>query len=267
MKRKIWLAIALLVVVSGALMSSRSVTVTKAAVATKVADKAAHPTLSFSNYLNSIYQVANLKVSGLEYDVFQKAIVGFYNLKGQNKLPQNSHIITVIDFNKSSTVKRLWIIDVLKKQLLLNTWVAHGQGSGNDMATQFSNNSESHQSSLGFYVTDDVYVGKHGRSLRLDGMDQGFNSNARARAVVLHAAPYVCQSTINQLGRLGRSFGCPAVSPEVSNQIINLIKGHNMLFINANNTAYNSKYLNENFIAQFAAPADSAMQLSTAANM
>ncbi len=109
--------------------------------------------------------------------------------------------------------------------LVLNTWVAHGQGSGDDMANRFSNNNESHQSSLGFYLTDDVYIGKHGKSLRLDGLDNGINSAARARGIVVHAADYVCQNTINQIGRLGRSFGCPAVSPEVAQTVINTIKG------------------------------------------
>jgi hypothetical protein len=264
MKRRFWLAATLIVILTGAIVSSRSATVSKAAMATKK-EAAAHSVNStFANYVADIYQSAALKTAGLEYSVFQKAITGYYNLKGNNKLPATSSVITVIDFNKSSTQKRMWIVDLAKKELLLNTWVAHGQGSGADLATQFSNRAESHQSSLGFYVTDDVYYGKHGRSLRLDGMDAGFNSNARARAVVLHAAEYVCENTIKQLGRLGRSHGCPAVSPEVSNQIIDLIKGKNMLYINSSANDYTSKYLDENFIAGFAAPIDSAVQLTKA---
>ncbi len=145
----------------------------------------------------------------------------------------------------------MWIVDILNKKLLLNTWVAHGQGSGNDMADHFSNINESHQSSVGFYVTDDVYFGKHGRSLRLDGMDEGFNSAARNRAIVVHAADYVSQGTIAQLGRLGRSHGCPAVSPEVSDMVINTIKGKTLLFINGNDTRYASKYLNDAFQSNF----------------
>jgi hypothetical protein len=200
----------------------------------------------FEQYVTTVYQTANLQQAGLDIAVFQKALTGYINLKQANKLPQTSSVITVIDFAKSSCVKRMWIIDLISKQLLLNTWVAHGQGSGDDMASQFSNNDESHQSSLGFYLTDDVYTGKHGRSLRLDGLDEGFNSNARARAIVVHAADYVSENAIEKLGRLGRSFGCPAVSPEVCGQVINAIKGKNMLFINGNDTSYTSKYLDEN---------------------
>ncbi|WP_158826543.1 murein L,D-transpeptidase catalytic domain family protein [Mucilaginibacter lacusdianchii] len=208
---------------------------------------------AFSGYVNDIYQSANLIASGLDFNVFEKAVTGYYNLKQNHRLSDNSSVITIVDFNKSSRTKRMWIVDLLKKQLVLNTWVAHGQGSGDEMATQFSNNENSHQSSLGFYVTDGIYYGKHGRSLKLDGMDAGFNSNARARAVVLHAADYVCQNTINQLGRLGRSYGCPAVSPEVCGQIIDMIKGKNMLFINANSNTYTSKYLDNTFMNSFAA--------------
>jgi hypothetical protein len=265
MKRRIWLAITLLIILSSAIISSRSATVKKAGAEARKEAKAAVVTSAFGSYVADIYQAADLKTSGLDYEVFQKAITGYYNLKQNNKLAKSSTVITVVDFNKSSTVKRMWIIDLLKKQLLLNTWVAHGQGSGDNNATQFSDKADSHQSSLGFYVTNEVYYGKHGRSLKLDGMDAGFNSNARARAVVLHAAQYVCENTIKQLGRLGRSFGCPAVSPEVSNQIIDLIKGRNMLYVNANISGYTSKYLNENFVENFAAPIDSdAVQLTKA---
>ena len=183
----------------------------KAETTGKHITKTTPPTVQqyFEQYVSNIYQAANLQQAGLNSNVFQKALTGYFNLKIANKLPQNSSVITVVDFSKSSHEKRMWIIDLLNKQLLLHTWVAHGQGSGNDMATDFSNDNESHQSSLGFYLTDDIYIGKHGRSLRLDGMDEGFNSNARARDIVVHAADYVCQGAINQMGRIGRSFGCP----------------------------------------------------------
>ncbi|WP_374949457.1 murein L,D-transpeptidase catalytic domain family protein [Mucilaginibacter sp.] len=212
----------------------------------------------FAQYVSDIYQTANLQQTGLDVNVFQKAVTGYMNLKLANKLPANSNVITVVDFNKSSREKRMWIIDVLNKTLVLNTWVAHGQGSGDDMANRFSNNNESHQSSLGFYLTDGVYIGKHGRSLRLDGLDAA-NSAARARGIVVHAADYVCQNTINQIGRLGRSFGCPAVSPEVSNQVIDTIKGRTVLFINGNDSNYMSKLLDDTLPANFIAPAADTM--------
>lgn len=213
----------------------------------------------FAQYVANIYATANLQQSGMDVAVFQKAITGYLNLKLANKLAPNSNIITVVDFSKSSREKRMWIIDVLNKSVLLNTWVAHGQGSGDDRASHFSNNNDSHQSSLGFYLASEVYMGKHGRSLKLDGLDAGINSAARARGIVIHAADYVCQNTINQIGRLGRSFGCPAVSPEVSDQVINTIKGGSMLFINGNDSNYTSKLLDDT------APANAITPDTTAA--
>lgn len=220
--------------------------------AVNTTSKVADINTQFSGFVNDIYSEAQLQTAGLDAVVFQKALTGFYNLKLAHKLPANSNIITVVDFNKSSRTKRMWVIDLLNKKLLLNTWVAHGQGSGDDVATHFSDTNESHQSSLGFYVTDDIYFGKHGRSLRLDGMDAGFNSHARERAVVLHAADYVSEGTINTLGRLGRSFGCPAVSPMVIDYVINTLKGKTMLFINGSDSRYTSKYLNPDLAASMA---------------
>lgn len=206
----------------------------------------------FNNYIEDIYSNANLASSGLDTAVFEKAITGYYNLKIANLLPAESTVVTIVDFSKPSTAKRMWIVDLAKKKLLLNTWVAHGQGSGDNMANAFSNNAESHQSSIGFYITSEVYDGKHGQSLRLDGMDAGFNDQARSRDIVVHGAEYVNQNTIDQMGRLGRSFGCPAVSTEVIGQVIEDIKNKNLLFINANESDYKSKYLDEDQAAKYA---------------
>ncbi|WP_423149003.1 murein L,D-transpeptidase catalytic domain family protein [Rubrolithibacter danxiaensis] len=207
----------------------------------------------FTDYINNIYTEAGLSSSNLDGKVFRKAVTGYYNLKSKNLLSANRQIVTIVDFNRSSRTKRLWIIDLENKKLLFNTLVAHGQGSGEDMATDFSNVAESHQSSLGFYVTTDIYYGKHGRSLKLDGMDTNFNTNALDRSVVVHGAEYVSQGFINQHGRLGRSYGCPAVPVEFTNQIIDTIKDNTCLFINGPSDTYNSSYLNidtavENFI-------------------
>jgi hypothetical protein len=152
----------------------------------------------------------------------------------------------------NSTQKRLWIVDLDKKELLLNTWVAHGQRSGADKAVKFSNTNNSFQSSIGFYITGETYNGQHGRSLRLDGVDDGFNDNARKRAIVVHGADYVSQGTINALGRLGRSQGCPAVAPELANKVINTIEGKTVLFINSSTQDYTSKYLDEHLAATLA---------------
>lgn len=205
----------------------------------------------YDQFVSTVYKNANLEQSGLDMLVFRKALTGFYNLKQAHKLPANSSILTVVDFSRPSSSKRMWIIDLASNTLILNTWVAHGQGSGDNLPVHFSNNADSHQSSLGFYVTDDIYYGKHGRSLRIDGMDNGFNNKARERAIVIHAADYVCQNTINQLGRLGRSFGCPAVSPQVVDQVINTLKGKKAVFINGNDPRYTSRYLNTDLAANY----------------
>jgi hypothetical protein len=206
----------------------------------------------FNQYVNHLYQTANLQDSGLDSDVFKKAITGYYNLKIANKLSANSSVITIVDLAKSSCTKRMWIVDLQKKELILNTWVAHGQNSGDDIACHFSNDVDSFESSIGFYVTDNVYMGKHGRSLRLNGMDEGFNDRANERDIVLHAAKYVGPGSIKELGRLGRSQGCPAVSPAVANRIIDTIKGKNVLFINGNDNSYSSKYLDPDLAARIA---------------
>ena len=169
-------------------------------------------------------------------------------------VPQTSCILTVVDLGKSSHEKRMWIVDLLDKQLILNTYAAHGHGSGDDMATSFSNKIDSHQSSLGFYITGGVYWGSNGRSLKLDGVDAGFNSNARERAIVVHGADYVGENAIYSLGRLGRSYGCPAVPVNMAEQVINTIKDKTVMFINGNDNRYTSKYLDEEQAASYVFP-------------
>ena len=131
----------------------------------------------------------------------------------------------------SSNTKRLWIIDLSTNTVLYNSLVAHGRNTGNEFATAFSNASESYKSSLGFYATGEVYQGKHGLSLRLDGLEQGVNDNARARAVVMHGADYVAESFIKNNSRLGRSLGCPAIPMNMTKEIINTIKDKSCLYI------------------------------------
>jgi hypothetical protein len=212
----------------------------------------ANPDLGYNTYLKDIYETAQLEQHGLSLDVFEKAVTGFFNLKLSGKISADKAILSIADFDQSSKNKRLWIIDLAKRELILNTWVAHGHHSGGDKPTKFSNINNSFQSSMGFYVTGEIYNGQHGRSLRLDGMDEGFNSNARDRAIVVHGASYVSQGTINALGRLGRSQGCPAVPAELSNEVINIIGGKTVLFINVSDVDYNSKYLNQGLAARLA---------------
>lgn len=206
----------------------------------------------FSNFVNDLYENANLQKSDLALPVFEKAITGFINLSNKNALNKQKNILTIIDFTKPSTSKRMWIVDLKNKTLLLNTYVAHGQGSGDNIANNFSNIAESHQSSLGFYIASETYFGKHGLSLKLDGQEKGINDLARERAIVVHGAKYVSENFIKTTGRLGRSFGCPAVSEELNAKVIDLIKGKTCFFINGNSKTYNSNLLSENnFKANF----------------
>ncbi|MFL9845714.1 murein L,D-transpeptidase catalytic domain family protein [Flavobacterium rhizosphaerae] len=178
----------------------------------------------------SLYE--NIKANSASvpaFTCFSTAIKGFNRLKQEGKIEKD--LLTVIDFSKSSNTKRLWIIDMATQTVLYNTLVAHGRNSGNEFANQFSNDPNSNKSSLGFYATGEIYTGKHGESLRLDGLEKGINSNARARAVVMHAADYVCQDFIRQHARLGRSLGCPALPNKLNKEIIHLIEGKSCLFI------------------------------------
>jgi len=163
-------------------------------------------------------------------EAFSLALRGMESLKKQPDLIKKE-ILTVIDFSLPSTEKRMWIIDLQNKKVLFNDYVAHGRNSGNARAGLFSNASGSYQSSIGFYVTGDTYQGKHGLSLYLDGMDKDFNCNARSRAIVMHGADYVSPNFITQTGRLGRSLGCPAVSVDIHEKVIQTIKGGSAMFI------------------------------------
>ena len=160
---------------------------------------------------------------------FTEALKGFYILKEKGLISKN--ILTLIDFSMSSNSKRLWVIDLTTNTILYNSLVAHGRNTGNEFATSFSNSAESFKSSLGFYATGEIYSGKHGKSLKLDGLEKGINSNARERAVVIHGADYVSNSFIQNNKRLGRSLGCPALPVELTDKIIQTIKDKSCLFI------------------------------------
>lgn len=138
--------------------------------------------------------------------------------------------LAVIDYTRPSTEPRLWVFDLETRRLVLRELVAHGQGTGDNFSKHFSNEDGSHQSSLGMYRTSETYTGRNGYSLRLDGLEPGFNDHARDRAIVMHGASYVSRDTIQQLGRLGRSWGCPAVSEKVARTVIDDIKGGQYLF-------------------------------------
>jgi hypothetical protein len=143
---------------------------------------------------------------------------------------QNDRLLTVIDYSRASTQPRLWVLDLEREQLLFEELVAHGQGSGENFATRFSNADGSHQTSLGLFRTADTYVGGNGYSLRLDGLEAGFNDRARERAIVMHGAPYVSDVNVRAVGRLGRSHGCPALRPSIARSVIDTIKQGSLVF-------------------------------------
>ncbi len=175
---------------------------------------------------------------------FTYALTGYNKLEAEEKI--ENRLLSIVDFSLPSTEKRLWILDMETNEVLYHTYVSHGKNTGGNMATNFSNTPNSLQSSLGFYVTAETYYGKNGLSLFIDGMEEGFNSNARERYVVIHGADYAKEESIERLGRLGRSYGCPAVPSEVSKEIINKIKGGSALFIYHTSEDYiaNSTYIN-----------------------
>lgn len=187
------------------------------------------------------------KVDSLQYIVFAKAYYGYINLYNEGMLNAQKRMLTICDFTLSANEKRMWVIDLEKKKVVLNTYVSHGQASGKEYAQVFSNKSGSHKSSIGFYVTAETYSGKHGYSLRLFGMDKGFNSAAYNRDIVVHGASYVSTSFINSNKCLGRSWGCPAVSNELSEQLINTIKDNTCLYIHYPEARYlrSSLWLNK----------------------
>lgn len=185
-----------------------------------------------TNETELIYEQMNLE-GLIDFNAFKSAYSGYKKLN-----INNNPLLTIIDFNLPSTDKRMYILDLSKKEVLYVTYVAHGRNSGGNYATSFSNKSGSHKSSLGFYRTAETYDGGNGYSLRLDGLEKGINDLARPRAVVIHGADYCSKEFIKSTGRLGRSFGCPALPHELNKPIINTIKDGSILFIYAEKPEY-----------------------------
>lgn len=175
-----------------------------------------------------------------EFGAFVRGIEGMKQLQAEKKLA-NDTILALIDYSKPSSQKRLWVIDVKNQQLIHCALVAHGKNSGLITPAKFSNAAHSNMSSQGFFLTGETYQGKHGYSLRLDGLEPGINDNARSRAIVIHSADYATAEFVKKYGRLGRSFGCPALPPAKSKNIIDTIKNGTCLYIYANDQNYVSK--------------------------
>ena len=169
------------------------------------------------------------KSGGISADVLQLAVsaVSCAVYSGAIERPPT---LTVIDYSLPSTEPRLWVFDVPTGRMLYHELVAHGRNTGENMATSFSDALNSRQSSLGLFVTRDTYVGSNGYSLRLDGLEPGFNSRALERAIVMHGAPYVNAALAKQQGRIGRSWGCPAVREAIARDVIDTVRGGGVIF-------------------------------------
>lgn len=168
----------------------------------------------------------------INFDAFEQALSGY------EKINSPKEILTLIDFSKPSTEERLYVLDMKQKKMLYASHVSHGQNSGANYATSFSNDIGSYKSSLGFYMTEGTYTGRNGYSLVLEGLEKDINDKAKERAIVIHGASYTNPAFISSMGRLGRSHGCPALPASLTQPIINTIKGGSLLFIYANSPDY-----------------------------
>ena len=182
----------------------------------------------------------------IDLDVFEMALGAAVCAIRSGSIADPS-TLTVIDYSRPSTAKRLWVFDLRDPALLYEELVAHGKESGENLATRFSNELDSHQSSLGLFLTEDAYVGRNGYSLRLRGLDKGFNDRAYERAIVMHGAPYVNDEIARTNGRLGRSWGCPALREGVARAVIDRVKGTGLVFAYYPDSAWlkSSKYLGD----------------------
>jgi len=184
-------------------------------------------------YCRKVYEDAGLKGKKLDYNVFRRAFIGIDAL-----CAPRADILTIIDYSKPSCDRRFYVIDLVNRKLIYHTLVAHGKNSGELISYKFSNRPKSLQSSPGFFLTAETYSGRDGYSLRLDGMEPGINDLARARAIVIHGADYVAQHYVDDVGYIGRSFGCPALPLSVNQKIIDLIKGGSCLYIHTSDKNY-----------------------------
>ena len=196
-----------------------------------------------STYL--LYDSIHLDLIGLSRETFDYAMKGFNHLVQTGQLA-NDKIISIVDFSLPSSAKRLFVIDLDNYKVLFCTYVAHGVNSGVEYANRFSNKLSSNKSSLGFYETQNTYLGDNGYSLRLEGLEKGINDNAGRRDIVIHGAAYVDEALVRSQGYIGRSWGCPALPEKLHKPIINKIKDGTCLFIYSPDKTYlkRSKILN-----------------------
>lgn len=177
--------------------------------------------------IENTYKQAELE-GVIDFQLFSDAYIAY-----KETLDRRKSLLTIIDYSKPSTEKRFYVVDLKKKQLIFNTYVAHGVNSGETVAKRFSNIINSRKTSLGTFLTDTTYYGSNGYSLRLDGLTSGVNDKARERYIVIHGADYANESFIKQHGYLGRSWGCPALPTKLSQEIIDTIKGGSVIYASA----------------------------------
>lgn len=188
------------------------------------------PAISPTEHYMALYETLGLDSLGLSRQAFTYALTGYERLQASGRV-QKDNLLSILDFSLPSGKKRLFVIDMVSGELVFNTYAAHGRNSGKSIAERFSNTPNSFQSSLGFYITGETYMGKHGNSLRLLGEERGFNDNALARGIVIHGADYVDEAIVNAQGYIGRSQGCPALPGNISGKVIEKIKDGSCLFL------------------------------------
>ena len=191
--------------------------------------------------VKSVYDSLNIK-NKIDYSIFQKAYLGYVQISNKNP-----GVLIIIDYSKPSNEERFYVLDLNNKKLVYSTRVAHSKNSGLEIPLQFSDDPNSYQSSLGFFVTLGEYNGAYGYSLRLKGLEENINANAEDRAIVIHGGDIVEDEYIKKFGFAGRSLGCPVLPHSLTREIIDFIKHGRVLFIYGNDEEYvdNSAYLSK----------------------
>lgn len=248
--KKLLLIGALCIIVLTSMIAEKSSKTSAENSAAKTSVNKALSSEALVNYwVDSLYSNMNLEKMGLTRSVFYNAYKGYQYMLANNLLLKQG-LLTICDFSQSSSKKRLYVLDLNSLSVLYNTYVSHGRNSGNDKATSFSNSNDSHKSSLGFMRTAETYNGDNGYSMRLDGLENGFNNNVRVRAIVMHGSNYVNGQRAENGTMMGRSFGCPAVPAAEVKSIVNTIKGGSCFFDYYPDNYYTkaSKILNADFV-------------------
>jgi hypothetical protein len=212
------------------LVTSSFTTANRAAAASAGPATVASPVVSASTgAIPSAIDIKAAERAGVSGDVLRLAVnaVTCATTSGEIAPPPT---LTVIDYSRPSVEPRLWVFDMATGRLLFKELVAHGRNTGENMSEHFSDTMNSRQSSIGLFVTGGTYIGSNGYSLRMDGLEPGFNGRARERAIVMHGAPYVNSETAARQGRLGRSWGCPALREAVARKVIDTVRGGGVIF-------------------------------------